>query len=180
MKKTLVIAGKMGSGKSTLAKYLENKGVKRIITYTTRPKRTGEIDGIDYHFISEEEFLELDSKGFFAETADYNASFGHVYYGSAKNSYQPDSVIILNPYGVKSIKKKGIPCNIVYLHLDEGLIRTRVLNRGDNKEEISRRLKTDALDFDNFEKECDEVVYVTESMSPESLTEYIYSKYFTE
>lgn len=178
MNKTLVIVGKMGSGKSTLAKILETKGLNRIVTYTTRPKRVGEIDGVDYHFISEEEFLKLDENGFFAETADYNASFGHVYYGSSVDSYKPGSVIILNPYGVRSIKNMKVPCNIVYLYLDEDLIRMRVSNRGDKEEEISRRLKTDVADFDNFEKECDEVIHITESMSPEFLSEYILTKYF--
>ena len=48
----LVICGKMCSGKDTIVKRLINKGFKKVVTYTTRPKRRGETDGVDYHYIS--------------------------------------------------------------------------------------------------------------------------------
>lgn len=66
----LVLVGKTCSGKSTVAKILEDKGYRRIVTYTTRPKRAGEIDGTDYHFITAEDFLKRRENGFFAETAE--------------------------------------------------------------------------------------------------------------
>ena len=46
----LVLCGKSGSGKTTTAMILQRKlGLKRVVTYTTRQKRKGEKDGIDYH-----------------------------------------------------------------------------------------------------------------------------------
>ncbi len=66
----LIICGKMCSGKDTVVKRLINKGFKKVVTYTTRPKRRGETDGVDYHFISEGEFKRRIQDGFFLEYRD--------------------------------------------------------------------------------------------------------------
>lgn len=99
----LILTGPMCSGKTTIAKTLEHYGYKRIVTYTTRPKRDGEIDGIDYNFIDEARFLKLVENGAFIEYRDYNATFGHCYYGSIITESQLDSgtrfVTVLNPDG---------------------------------------------------------------------------------
>jgi len=54
-----VLSAPSGAGKSTLAQAViaSTPGIVRSVTYTTRPKRSGEIDGYDYHFISHEAFL---------------------------------------------------------------------------------------------------------------------------
>ena len=94
----VILAGKTCTGKTTLAENLVKRGMKKIVTYTTRPMRAGEADGIDYHFIKEPEFQKLSKSGFFAEETSYDASFGHCSYGSAKEDFSdPDGnkVIIL-------------------------------------------------------------------------------------
>ena len=55
----VVLSAPSGGGKSTLAQKVvaATSGIVRSVTYTTRPKRPGEINGCDYHFISQEEFL---------------------------------------------------------------------------------------------------------------------------
>lgn len=67
----LVLAGTSAAGKSTIASMLEKsiKGAKRIITCTTREPRPGEIDGKDYRFLKESDFLLRVSCGEFAEHA---------------------------------------------------------------------------------------------------------------
>lgn len=52
----LILVGKMGSGKDTIKNELIKLGMKNCCTYTTRPKRLGELDGRTYHFITDEEF----------------------------------------------------------------------------------------------------------------------------
>ena len=55
----IVLSGPSASGKTEVAKRLMNQyGVKRVITTTTRPMRTGEVDGVDYLFVSKEKFKE--------------------------------------------------------------------------------------------------------------------------
>ena len=64
----LIICGKSASGKDTIKRELISKhGFKGIVTYTTRPPRKGEQDGVDYHFVSNEEFQMMVNSGFFLE-----------------------------------------------------------------------------------------------------------------
>lgn len=80
----IFIAGKTCSGKTRIVSELCKKfGYKKIVTYTTRPIRNKEVDGIDYHFISEEEFEKKIEEGFFAEYKVYDAEFGRCHYGVA-------------------------------------------------------------------------------------------------
>ena len=52
----IFLIGPQGSGKTTLAKELERRGYEQIIAYTTRPPRDNEIEGVDYHFVTDAEF----------------------------------------------------------------------------------------------------------------------------
>lgn len=57
----IILTGKSGSGKTTVARELEKHGFKRAVTCTTRPRRTGEEDGVDYHFLSSKQFEKLEN-----------------------------------------------------------------------------------------------------------------------
>ncbi len=163
--KTLILVGKSGSGKTSLADELVRSfGFKKLVTYTTRPKRPGERTGKDYYFINEYDFSQLEKVGFFAETVHYNASFGYCSYGSSKRSYSKSglNVIILNPYGLKSVLNSLDKDNLltVYLDCSDSVIKSRLKLRGDDKNEIIRRLQTDDKDFKDIEKYVDYVINV--------------------
>ena len=104
MEKIVVIVGQIASGKTTLAKYMSENAFERIVPYRTRPKRDGEKHAVDYWFISSDEFAHYSECGYFAEETSYEANFGHVRYGTFKESLEtPDGVnkvIVLNPQGV--------------------------------------------------------------------------------
>jgi guanylate kinase len=56
----IAIYGKSGVGKSTMLNYLNSKTkYKKIVTYTTRPRRDNEINGVDYHFVRTDQFKTL-------------------------------------------------------------------------------------------------------------------------
>ena len=75
----LILVGKIGSGKTTVVNELvQNFGYEKAVTDTTRPKRPGEIEGVDYHFLTKEEFDKNKENGLYAETVTYNATFGEV------------------------------------------------------------------------------------------------------
>ena len=150
MKKCIILVGQTCSGKTTLIKEIENRGFKRVVTYTTRPKRPGEIDGVHYHFIHLDEFTEKVKQGFFAEYTSYNASFGFCMYGSAKEDYNSieNTVIILNPEGVMSVNEDS--AYIVYLDIRESVLKDRAIKRGDSVIEISRRLASDKQLFNKM------------------------------
>lgn len=67
----LIISGPAGSGKTTLGERLvaHDPATQRVVTCTTRAPRPGEIDGVDYFFLSEEEFEKAVAKGEFLEHA---------------------------------------------------------------------------------------------------------------
>lgn len=170
---TIILTGKSGSGKTTVGRILEEKyGLKKIVTYTTRPMREGEVDGVDYHFVSTEVFLEMKHAGLFAETADYNASFGHCWYGSLKADYTGGGkYVILNPIGFRAVAKTLPGSFSAYLHVPESELKVRLKKRGDKKAEITRRLAADRKDFEGID---DEVTYVFDTNTPEVLADNIY------
>ena len=55
----IVIVGESASGKSTVEKILNEKyGMRKVVSYTTRPPRDTEVNGVDYNFISMNDFLD--------------------------------------------------------------------------------------------------------------------------
>ena len=79
----LVLSSPSGAGKTSICKEIlkKIKELKLSISYTTRPKRKSEVDGMDYFFVSEKKFKELQAKDFFIENAKV---FDHLY-GTPKN-----------------------------------------------------------------------------------------------
>ena len=75
MYKVLAIIGKAGSGKDTLLNACLDRYKDKlhgIVSYTTRPPREGEVDGINYFFVSEEEFTEMTLDLQMLETSCFN------------------------------------------------------------------------------------------------------------
>lgn len=111
----VVLLGKTSSGKDTVCNQLIQKGYKKLVTYTTRPMRPGEVEDETYHFISKEEFETLISKDFFAEYTSYDAKEGTWLYGSAYDDYENESdlIVILNPINNWDTLQQNIRANIV-------------------------------------------------------------------
>ena len=151
----LVLVGESASGKSSIEKYLvDNYGYNKIVSYTTRQPREGEIDGVDYHFVSVEQFKSLKEQKFFAETAVYN----NWHYGTAKEDCTDDKVAVLTPHGLKQITKvDGINAVSFYINVPRRDRLIKILQRGDDIEEAYRRSLSDVGQFDGIE---DEVNYV--------------------
>lgn len=170
----IVLTGKTGSGKTTTAKLLGAYGYEKLITDTSRPKRKGEVERVDYNFRTEDEFLKLEKEGKYAETISFNTIYGKWYYGSLKEHYlnsEDNKVIVLNPHGLKQVLDKVDRKNFksFYLDINEDILLKRLSKRGDDPREVNRRLKIDRIDFkDIYEltdyqikiKEDDDVQYI--------------------
>ena len=77
----IILYGPSACGKTEVAKLLASSySIKKVITHTTRSKRVNEVNGVDYYFVTKEEFLSLKEQGAFVETACYNSNL----YGSSK------------------------------------------------------------------------------------------------
>lgn len=175
----VVLVGESASGKSSIAKIIEERypSFSKIIPYTTRPMRTNEKDGEEYHFISENEFSKMEDDGMFLECAKYR----NWSYGSAKNDYKDSKnhVVILTPHGCRLLKrwaKKNI-ANIdvlsIYLNVDRRSRMKQLLDRYDDIDEAYRRNLSDVGQFDGFE---DEANLVIENKNYHKSIEEVYSE----
>lgn len=153
----IVIIGESASGKSTLQKMLikDDPKYKKVITYTTRPMRDGEVDGVDYHFISQSTFDELVKRDFFVEYAKYRDWC----YGTAKaDCKNKNAVVVLTPAGMRALKRLGFDITSIYLYVDRRSRLINILARGDNIDEAYRRNLSDIGQFDEVIKEVDYVI----------------------
>ena len=175
----LLLCGKSCAGKDTIQKELVRMGMKAVVSYTTRPPRDNEIDGVEYHFITKEEFFEKENQDFFAETTSYDVATGERwYYGSALKDLTNDKVIIVNPYGLKQIRKiKSLNPIAFYITASEETIWNRLRQRGDNSAEARRRLNEDDKDFSDIEKYVDFSFSNDLGLKPGSLAEMIMYTY---
>ena len=79
MGKIYYVIGKSSSGKDTIYKQLIQRtdlGLHELVLYTTRPIRSGETDGVEYFFVSEEKYEQLKSAGSIIEERAYQTVYG--------------------------------------------------------------------------------------------------------
>ena len=180
----IVLTGRSASGKTHIQKELSRVcGMKRVVTYTTRPMRSGETNGVEYHFVSKEEFLEMKSRGLFAETTQYAISKNTTwYYGTSKESLKEENgVIICNPDGLKYLRQQPeLDLTVFYINASEEVIRDRLIKRGDHPEEAERRLAADNEDFKDIDNYYNYAIENNGRKSPTILAEEICLMYKTE
>jgi len=114
-----VVAAPSGTGKTTLCRRIleEDAGLTISVSHTTRPPRTGEADGADYHFVDEEAFLELVRQEGFLEHADYN---GHNYGTSWRAIEAPldegrDVVLEIEVQGAEQVRERMSDAILLFL-----------------------------------------------------------------
>ena len=142
MNRLIIICGKTNSGKSTLKNALLQHGFESIVTYTTRSPRPGEVNGVDYHFVSEEEFENL-KKEQLLEWSGYTKDGQIVQVGSSKESYmQPGKhVAILDAAGLKALKESNTPYEAYYLDIPKAELIRRARQRGpEDEKQVMERL----------------------------------------
>lgn len=140
-----VVSAPAGTGKTTLVRMLcsEFPCVVESVSYTTRSIRAGETPGVDYHFISKEEFQKKIKEGEFLEYAQVFDQF----YGTSKNlveSFQAKGkhvILVIDTQGALQLKEK-LPAIFLFIRppsLEE--LRNRLISRkSDSMESIENRL----------------------------------------
>jgi guanylate kinase len=144
----LILVGHGACGKDYASNKLKEMGLKKAISYTSRPQRPNEVDGVDYHFISSDKFKEMiDSNEFY----EYEMFKEDWYYGSTKKDWNECNLFIKTRGGVENISKEDREkCFVVFLNIDESIRYQRLLERADNNDGISRRIESDRVDFHGF------------------------------
>lgn len=145
----IIISGTTCAGKGTvIKKLLENHNdIVLSVSYTSRPKRENEINGVDYYFVSPEEFEEKIKNGDFLEYA--KVQYG-AYYGTPKAEIieqlntGKDVILEIDVQGAKQIKELFPETILIFImapSMEE--VKRRIIMRGDeNKEQIISRFKT--------------------------------------
>lgn len=152
-----VICGKTASGKDTIVRELVKRGYERIVSYTTRPPRSGEKDGVDYHFKSHTQLVDV------ACARTYNTTEGIWRYWFNKTVVSsaiesPNTYIcITDAEGAAELKALG--ADIIYVFCDfktrfERYYKREMRNENPNMAEMNRRLVADEEDFERIENEA--------------------------
>ena len=138
----VVISGPSGVGKGTVRKALfdmPNNNLVYSVSMTTRPKRPGEIDGVDYYFVSEAEFLKRKKSGKFLETAEFVGN----YYGTPLDKVNEqldlgnEVVLEIEVDGAQQVKKKMPDCVMIFIvPPGKNALYERLRRRGTESEEI--------------------------------------------
>ncbi len=144
----IIISGTTCAGKGTvIKKVIENHNdIELSISYTSRPKREHEVDGVDYYFVTQSEFEEKIKNDEFLEYAQVH--YG-AYYGTPKKEIQQkldsgkDVILEIDVQGAKQVKEKFPETILIFImapSMEE--VKRRIKMRGDeNNEQIISRFK---------------------------------------
>jgi guanylate kinase len=145
--KVFVITGPSGVGKGTLIKRLLERvpELALSVSATTRSPREGEEDGVDYHFLTEDEFQERRDAGDFLEFASYSGN----HYGTLNSELdrcleKGRSVVLeIEVQGAQQVRQtRGDSVQIFIAPPDPAVLRARLPGRGtDSAEAIDKRLQ---------------------------------------
>ncbi|MDX1443093.1 MAG: guanylate kinase [Gammaproteobacteria bacterium] len=156
--KLIVISAPSGAGKTSLVKELvhDNPDVVFSVSYTTRSKRDGEVDGRDYHFVSRPEFEKMIEQDEFLE---YAQVFDN-YYGTAKAQVEKqlergkNVVLEIDWQGAQQVREAWPGADSVFiLPPSRGELERRLRTRAtDTDEVINRRLRDAVADMSHWEE----------------------------
>ncbi len=136
-----IVTAPSGAGKTSLLRTLvgHDEHIRIAVSHTTRPKRPGEMDGVDYHFVDEEQFLQMVGEGVFLEHASV---FGN-YYGTSEDAVRRelaqgmDVILEIDWQGAQQVRSRID--NAVYIFILppslESLIE-RLTERGQDSAEV--------------------------------------------
>ena len=108
--KVVILTGMSCAGKDTVRRALEKIGYTNIVSHTSRPMRENEIEGVDYNFVSKEEFNNLIDNNEMIEYRNYETNWngrGETWFYGVKK-FKPDNrdyVIVMDLGGAESIIK---------------------------------------------------------------------------
>jgi guanylate kinase len=151
-----IVSAPSGTGKTTLAERLSQQvpGLRLSRSYTSRPARAGEADGVDYNFVSRERFEAMVRDGQFLEWADL---FGN-YYGTCVDDTEgmlaagEDVVLVIDVQGARQVRSLGIETvGIFVLPPSAAILEQRLRGRSkDSETQIRRRLEVACREVNEY------------------------------
>ncbi|MGD9904420.1 MAG: guanylate kinase [Vicinamibacterales bacterium] len=151
-----VISAPSGTGKTTLVERLVQilPNLRESKSYTSRPARAGERDGVDYHFISRATFEAMVADGAFLEWADV---FGNLYGTAAADvdhmlDHGQDVVLVIDVQGARQVRQRGADHTAVFVMPPSYQVLERRLRgrSADAEPAMRRRLETARAEVSSF------------------------------
>ena len=154
----IVVSGPSGAGKDTICHKLikENSNIWMSVSMTTRKPRPLEKEGVDYFFVSSEDFLNKIKDNTFLEYASYNDN----YYGTPKDKVEEklnegkDVILVIDINGAINIKKI-IPSALFIFIMppDMETLKNRLIGRKtESKDKVVQRFITAYNEVNNYKK----------------------------
>ncbi|MFL9813498.1 guanylate kinase [Stutzerimonas sp. VN223-3] len=145
-----IVSAPSGAGKTSLVKaLLDAQPQTRVsVSHTTRPMRPGEVDGINYHFVSREEFLERLEHDEFLEHAEV---FGNLYGTSQRWLEQTlkegyDLILEIDWQGAQQVRRLMPQAKSIFiLPPTQEALRQRLTNRGQDSDEVIQKRMREAV-----------------------------------
>lgn len=177
MAKLFIVSAPSGAGKTTLVNAVIDRlrpeyALERVVTYTTKPQGPGEQAGIDYHYVTLQDFERKIESGFFLE---WSTAYGN-YYGSPAEviervAHGHPLIMILDRAGARSVLQAVCQAVLIWIYPpDLSTLEQRLRARArDSEQEIERRLLLAQAEMadeeqnpvflyrfknENFEKSC--------------------------
>jgi len=136
----IIFSGPSGVGKSTIINELiQHKNLYFSVSHTTRQKRSNEINGEDYFFVSNDEFKRLINNDYFIEYEKYGTDF----YGTGKDQLNKDDVITVldvEVNGATKLLKFNNDFVGIFIDIDNNELIKRLETRGHDKDFIDKRM----------------------------------------
>ena len=151
-----IISAPSGAGKTTLAEQLliQTPRLKLSRSYTSRPARPGEADGVDYNFVSRERFETMAAAGEFLEWADV---FGNLYGTRAADTNAPleagyDVLLVIDLQGAREVRQRGIETTAIFVMPPSfEVLEQRLRGRSkDSEAAVQRRLQVARQEVASF------------------------------
>ena len=156
MYKIIALIGKAGSGKDTILHQLikANPNLHEIVSCTTRPRREGEVEGVNYFYLTPEQFGDKVLHDEMLEATCFNDWF----YGTGYESLRSDTINVgvFNPTGIDSLlARPDVEVTTYYITVSPKTRLLRQLNREQEPDvtEIIRRYSADENDFSDLDFE---------------------------